>query len=41
VRDVEKNKWLADYFDEQYKEAKFELVDVPDMTAEGCCDKFI
>jgi nucleoside-diphosphate-sugar epimerase len=41
VRDVEKNKWLAKYFDAQYKEAKFELVAVPDMTVEGCYDKVV
>jgi nucleoside-diphosphate-sugar epimerase len=36
VRNIEKSKWLAEYFNEQYKEAKFELVAVPDMTIEGC-----
>jgi nucleoside-diphosphate-sugar epimerase len=41
VRDVEKNKWLAEYFEEQYKDAKFELVAVPDMTAEGCYDEVV
>jgi hypothetical protein len=41
VRDVDKNKWLAEYFAEQYKEAKFDLVAVPDMTAEGCYDNIV
>ncbi len=41
VRDATKNKWLAEYFDEKYKDAKFELVEVPDMTVEGCYDKYL
>jgi uncharacterized protein YbjT (DUF2867 family) len=41
VRDVEKNKWLSEYFAEQYKAAKFELVAVSDMTAEGCYDEVV
>ncbi|KAJ4377878.1 hypothetical protein N0V83_000708 [Neocucurbitaria cava] len=38
VRDVEKNKWLAEFFDEKYEAVKFDLVEVPDMTVEGCYD---
>ena len=41
VRSVEKNKWLAEYFDGKYKEVKFELVEVPDITVEGCYDEFV
>jgi nucleoside-diphosphate-sugar epimerase len=41
VRDVDKNKWLAEYFAEQYKQAKFGLVAVPDMTVEGCYDNIV
>jgi uncharacterized protein YbjT (DUF2867 family) len=41
VRDVEKSKWLAESFDVQYKEAKFSLVAVPDMTTEGCYDDVV
>ncbi|KAF6807413.1 aldehyde reductase II [Colletotrichum sojae] len=33
VRDVEKNAWLAAYFDKTYGEGNFELAAVPDMTA--------
>ena len=38
VRDVEKNKWMAEYFNGRYATVKFDLVDVPDMTVEGCYD---
>ncbi|KAF1947804.1 dihydroflavonol-4-reductase [Clathrospora elynae] len=41
VRDVEKNKWLAEYFDCRYDSASFELVEVPDMTVEGCYDHVV
>jgi NADP-dependent 3-hydroxy acid dehydrogenase YdfG len=41
VRDVEKCKWLSEYFEGQYKNAKFELVAVPDMTVEGCYDEVV
>jgi nucleoside-diphosphate-sugar epimerase len=41
VRGVEKNKWLAEYFQGKYKSAKFDLVDVPDMTVEGCYDGLV
>lgn len=37
VRSVEKSAWLGKYFTEKYGEdAGFELVEVPDMTVEGC-----
>lgn len=41
VRDIEKNKWLAEYFDGKYEAAKFEMVAVPDMTADGCYDNVV
>lgn len=41
VRDVEKSKWLAKYFDAKYEGAKFEMVAVPDMTADGCYDEAV
>jgi nucleoside-diphosphate-sugar epimerase len=41
VRDAEKHKYLIEYFNDKYKEAKFELVDVPDMTAEDCYDNVV
>ncbi|KAH9871857.1 hypothetical protein J1614_006115 [Plenodomus biglobosus] len=41
VRDVGKNKWLAEYFDEKYQTARLELVEVKDMTVEGCYDEFV
>ncbi|KAF1959651.1 dihydroflavonol-4-reductase [Byssothecium circinans] len=41
VRDVEKSKWLTEYFDGKYKGTKFELVAVPDMTFEGCYDEVV
>ncbi|PVI06099.1 dihydroflavonol-4-reductase [Periconia macrospinosa] len=39
VRDVEKNKWVSEYFDKHYKDSKFELVSVPDLAVEGCFDE--
>ncbi|KAH7077719.1 hypothetical protein BKA63DRAFT_410328 [Paraphoma chrysanthemicola] len=41
VRDVEKTKWLKDFFDGRHKGVKFELVGVPDMTADGCYDAHV
>jgi nucleoside-diphosphate-sugar epimerase len=38
VRDTQKTKWLLDYFDGKHEDAKFSLVEVPDMTIEGCYD---
>ncbi|KAF2852396.1 NAD(P)-binding protein [Plenodomus tracheiphilus IPT5] len=38
VRGVEKNTWLKEYFDQKYKDAGLELVEVKDMTIEGCYD---
>ncbi|KAJ4305196.1 hypothetical protein N0V90_000727 [Kalmusia sp. IMI 367209] len=40
VRDVEKSKWLLDYFDGKYS-TKLDLVSVPDMTVEGCYDDVV
>ncbi|CAO2647881.1 Nn.00g088030.m01.CDS01 [Neocucurbitaria sp. VM-36] len=41
VRGVEKNKWLAEYFNGRYEAVKFDMVDVPDMTSEGCYDNVL
>jgi nucleoside-diphosphate-sugar epimerase len=41
VRQVQKHGYLIEYFNDKYQEAKFELVDVPDMTAGGCYDKVV
>jgi len=41
VRDVEKTTWLKNFFDDKYKDARFELVGVPDMTADGCYDDLV
>jgi nucleoside-diphosphate-sugar epimerase len=41
VRNVEKTKWLKEYFDGKSYDAKFELVEVPDMTIEGCYDDLL
>ncbi|KAG9192895.1 hypothetical protein G6011_11629 [Alternaria panax] len=41
VRDVEKHEYLIEYFDNKYKAASFELVNVADMTAEGCYNNVV
>lgn len=41
VRDVEKSKWLKEYFDSKYSNVNFEMVAVPDMTVEGCYDDLV
>ncbi|KAF2473354.1 dihydroflavonol-4-reductase [Lindgomyces ingoldianus] len=41
VRDVAKASWLSDYFTNKHKNAKFELVSVPDMTLDGCYDDVV
>ncbi|KAI8937046.1 hypothetical protein NX059_006265 [Plenodomus lindquistii] len=41
VRDVKKNAWLKEYFDEKYTDVKFDLVEVKDMTVEGCYDEVV
>lgn len=41
VRNAEKHQYLLEYFNEKHKNAKFELVNVPDMTIEGCYDEFM
>jgi len=38
VRSVEKCKWLADYFHDKYDGVTFEMVEVADMTIDGCYD---
>jgi nucleoside-diphosphate-sugar epimerase len=41
VRDVKKVGWLKEYFDGKYDDARLELVEVPDMTADGCYDDLL
>ena len=41
VRDAKKHKYMTKYFNDKYKEAKFELVVVPDMTVEGSYDDVV
>lgn len=41
VRDVNKCKWLKEYFDEKFKTTKLDLVEVSDMTANGCYDEVV
>jgi nucleoside-diphosphate-sugar epimerase len=41
VRSVEKCQWLADYFRGKSEGVELELVQVPDMTAEGCYDEAV
>jgi nucleoside-diphosphate-sugar epimerase len=41
VRSIEKTKWLREYFDGKGFDSKFELVEVPDMTIEGCYDDLL
>jgi nucleoside-diphosphate-sugar epimerase len=41
VRDTEKAKWLKEHFDGKYDKVKFEMVEVPDMTAEACYDDLL
>ncbi|USP73898.1 uncharacterized protein yc1106_01172 [Curvularia clavata] len=41
VRNAEKHKYLTEYFSEKHKNVNFELVNVPDMTIEGCYDDFM
>jgi nucleoside-diphosphate-sugar epimerase len=41
VRDVDKCKWLKDYFDKKYDDASLSLVSVPDMTVDGCYDELV
>jgi nucleoside-diphosphate-sugar epimerase len=41
VRSIGKTKWLKEYFDGKAFDSKFELVEVPDMTVEGCYDDLL
>ncbi|OLN90045.1 Aldehyde reductase 2-like protein 5 [Colletotrichum chlorophyti] len=41
VRDTQKNAWLSAYFDKTYGKGHFELVSVPDMTAENAYDEVV
>jgi nucleoside-diphosphate-sugar epimerase len=41
VRNAEKHQYLVEYFSEKHKNAQLELVNVPDMTIEGCYDEFM
>ncbi|KAI1392684.1 NAD(P)-binding protein [Hypoxylon trugodes] len=39
VRNVPRDQWLKDYFDEKYGKERFELIEVPDMAVAGAFDK--
>jgi nucleoside-diphosphate-sugar epimerase len=41
VRNVDKTKWLKEYFDEKFDAGQFNVVEVPDMTVEGCYDSLL
>lgn len=41
VRDVKKVAWLKEYFDGKYSDTHLELVEVPDMTVDGCYDHLL
>jgi nucleoside-diphosphate-sugar epimerase len=41
VRGAKKHKYLTEYFNAKYEEERLELVDVPDMTVEGCYDDVV
>ncbi|KAH7011053.1 aldehyde reductase [Ilyonectria destructans] len=41
TRDSKKNAWVEDYFKQKYGSESFELVEVPDMTAEGAFDNVV
>lgn len=41
VRDLDKNKWLQEYFDNKYGSGKLELVKVQDFTTEHCFDEAV
>jgi nucleoside-diphosphate-sugar epimerase len=41
VRSVGKCQWLADYFRNTNESVKLELVEVPDMTVDGCYDEAV
>lgn len=41
VRNLEKSQWLMEYFEEKHATAKFELVEVSDMTIDGCYDGLV
>jgi uncharacterized protein YbjT (DUF2867 family) len=41
VRGAERHKYLTEYFNYEFEEVRFGLVDVPDMTVEGCYDDVV
>jgi nucleoside-diphosphate-sugar epimerase len=41
VRSIQKNNWLQAHFDGKHEGAKFSLVEVPDMAADGCYDNVL
>ncbi|KDN59917.1 putative NAD dependent epimerase/dehydratase [Colletotrichum sublineola] len=41
VRDTIKSSWLCDLFEGKYGKGRFELSEVPDMTAEGAYDEVV
>jgi nucleoside-diphosphate-sugar epimerase len=38
TRDIAKNKWLAEFFEQKYGLERFELVTVPDLARDGAFD---
>ncbi|KAL3472585.1 hypothetical protein BJX99DRAFT_235214 [Aspergillus californicus] len=41
ARSKQKSRWVEDYFKSKYGSDQFELVDVPDMTADGAFDQAV
>ncbi|KAI0384061.1 NAD(P)-binding protein [Hypomontagnella monticulosa] len=41
VRNVSKERWMEEYFEEQHGAGKFELVEVPDIVAVGAFDEAV
>jgi len=41
VRNVDKTRWLKEHFDSKFGDENIEVVEVPDMTAEGCYDDLL
>jgi nucleoside-diphosphate-sugar epimerase len=40
-RDAKKNQWLQEYFDDKHGTGKFELVTVPDLTADNAFEEAV
>lgn len=41
TRSVNKNRWAEEYFQKKYGKDMFELIEVPDMGAEGAFDDVV